>query len=162
MKKWMYPPYIVVLVSLLMCQDASAQDTSDAWVQEIGAPQYFAVLVAEVDRSVAWYRTVFGLQEIGGSKAEDGSWQIENLSNEQLLVEIIRDDRAQEVERARGFRKVGFQVPDVRAVADRVARATDERPRISEFAEYGIRLIQIQDPDGNTIQLSSPLRSRER
>ena len=138
--------------SLLVAQDAPA-----AWTEAIGAPQYFAVLVSDVSRSAEWYRTAFGLAEIGGSEAEDRSWRIVNLRNEQLFVEIIRDDRARDVERATGFFKVGFQVPDVRTVAERVAQATGERPRVLEFASYGLRVIQLRDPDGNVLQLASPL-----
>lgn len=84
-----------------------------------------------------------------------------NLKNQSLFVELIRDDRAQDVDRARGFFKVGFQVQDVGSVADVVARATGERPRVLEFAEFGVRIIQIHDPDGNTIQLTSPLETEE-
>lgn len=80
-----------------------------------------------------------------------------NLRNPHLLVEIIRDDRARDADRARGFFKVGFQVPDVRLVADAVFRATGVRPRVSEFPEFDIRIIQLRDPDGNVIQLASPL-----
>jgi len=105
---------LLVVVAVLAPRAVPAQAPPEPWVTEIGAPQYFAVFVEEVDRSVAWYRTVFGLDELGGSVAEDGSWRIENLGNEQLLVELIRDDRAQAVDRPYGFRKVGFQVPDVR------------------------------------------------
>lgn len=146
----------LLLVSALFSLEAAAQDPSDVWVADIGAPQYFAVLVEDVDRSVEWYCRVFGLRSMGGSVAEDGSWRIENLSNERLLVEIIRDDRAAEVERALGFRKVGFGVPDVEAVADRIGRITGARPRVLDFARYGVRILQIQDPDGNVVQLSSP------
>lgn len=152
---------LVAVFTTLAPRVTLAQDSSDVWVKSIGAPHYFAVLVEDVDRSLAWYRTVFGLDELGGSVAEDGSWRIENLRNEQLLVEIIRDDRAQEVDRARGFRKVGFQVPDVEVVADRVAAATGERPRVLEFARFGLRIIQIRDPDGNIIQLASPLEHEQ-
>lgn len=160
MKRFTYWGWFVAVVTLLVGRGAVAQDTSDVWVTDIGAPQFVAVLVEDVDRSVAWYRTVFGLQERGGSAAEDGSWRIENLENDRLFVEIIRDDRAQEVERARGFRKVGFQVPDVAVVADRVARATGERPRVLDFDRFGVRIIQLRDPDGNIIQLSSPLEGQ--
>ena len=89
-------------------------------------------------------------------------WQkIENLRNEQLFVELIRDDRAQEVDRALGFRKVGFYVPDVEVVANRAERATGERPRVVEFEEFGQRILQIRDPDGNIIQLVTQLESSE-
>lgn len=152
---------MVAVGALLTSRAASAQTPPEPWVTEIGAPQYFAVFVEDLERSVAWYRTVFGLEQLGGSMAEDGSWRIENLGSERLLVELIRDSRAREVDRPRGFRKVGFQVPDVETVADRVARATGERPRILDFPRFGLRIIQIRDPDGNIVQLSSSLRSRE-
>lgn len=140
----------------------NAQDAGPVWANSIGSPQYFAVLVTDVDRSAEWYRTAFGLSDAGGSQADDGSWQIVNLRNSNLFVELIRDDRAQEVDRAKGFFKVGFQVPDVREVADAVERATGERPRVLEFTEFGVRILQIHDPDGNTIQLASPLHPVKR
>jgi pimeloyl-ACP methyl ester carboxylesterase len=125
------------------------------WIGRIGFPQYFSVQVADVDRSVEWYRTVFGLRAIGGSGAEDGAWRIENLRSDQLFVEIVRDDRARADDCALGFGKVGFFVADLEAVADRVARATGERPRILDFEPFRLRLFQIRDPDGNVIQLHS-------
>jgi catechol 2,3-dioxygenase-like lactoylglutathione lyase family enzyme len=113
--------------------------------------------VADADRSAQWYRTAFGLRELDRSAADDGSWQIVNLTNDHLFVEIIRDNRTQDVDDARGFTKVGFHVPDVEAVADAVGRATGERPRVLEFARHGVRIVQIRDPDGHTIQLFSRL-----
>ncbi len=160
-KNFVYQRCVGAVLAIFACGSAVAQGSSDVWVNAIGAPQYFALYVEDVDKSVEWYRTVFGLRELGGSEADDGSWRIENLRNEQLFVEIIRDDRAQEVDRARGFRKVGFYVPDVEEVADRVARATGERPRVIDFEPFGQRIVQIRDPDGNIIQLFSPLKSRK-
>lgn len=94
-----------------------AQQNPEPLIKEITTPQYYAVLVKDVDRAVEWYSSVFGLNKLGGSRAKDGSWRIENLKNEKLFVEIIRDSRARKVDRALGFRKVGFYVPDVRSVA---------------------------------------------
>ena len=151
---------ILVMVTIVRPTGGAAQESSDPWVSTIGGPQYFAVLVADADKSAAWYRTAFGLRELDRSAAEDGSWQIVNLRNEHLFVEIIRDNRAQSVASARGFSKVGFQVPDVDTVATLVGRATGERPRVLEFPQHGVRLIQIRDPDGNIIQLTSPLKGK--
>jgi predicted enzyme related to lactoylglutathione lyase len=114
-----------------------------------------------MDASTTWYRSVFGLQDAGGFAADDGSWRIENLKSDQLFVELIRDERTVNVDRPLGFRKVGFRVPDVEAIADRVAEATGERPRVVAFEEQGIRILQLNDPDGNVIQLSSPLRTTQ-
>lgn len=152
---------LAALVLSLNPLGVSAQDAGPAWANAIGAPQYFAVLVTDLDHSREWYRRAFGLSDAGGSRADDGSWEIVNLRNSNLSVELIRDDRAQEVERAKGFFKVGFQVPDVRAVARAVEGATGVRPRVVESTESGVRIIQIHDPDGNTIQLASPLDAAE-
>ena len=153
--------YLVIALIVAVCPGAVSQDSSGVWVDTVSTPQYFALYVADVDKSVEWYRVVFGLRELGGSKAEDGSWRIENLGNEQLLVEIIYDQHAQNVDRALGFRKVGFYVSDVEAVADRAERATGERPRVVNFAELNQRILQIKDPDGNTIQLMSPIEEHK-
>ena len=137
-----------------------AAQESTAWIPEVRAPFYFAVLVTDVDRSVEWYSARLGLQLVYDTRAEDGRWRIANLENEQIFVEIIRDDRARAVEDALGIAKVGFQVPDVDAVADRIERDTGERPRVLDFARHNVRILQVNDPDGNILQLSTPLRSR--
>lgn len=136
---------------------AVAQEPGSVWVPTIREPQYFAVLVTDVDKSVQWYRTAFGLSELDRSSADDGSWQIVNLTSDHLFVEIIRDNRAQDIARAKGFFQVGFHVPDVDVVADLVGRATGERPRVLDVARQGVRLMQSMDPDGNIIQLFSRL-----
>lgn len=141
------------IVVVAACTVAVAQDDSKPWVEGIRAPMYFALYVEDVDRAVAWYRDVFGLRSLGGSKADDGAWRIENLGNDRLLVEIIRDNRAQEAVRAHGFRKVGFRVDDVKEIADRVERATGDRPRVVDFEPLRQRILQLRDPDGNVIQL---------
>jgi predicted enzyme related to lactoylglutathione lyase len=151
---------ILLMVALVRPHEALAQDASTPWVSAIAGPQYFAVTVMDVSESAKWYRAAFGLSELDRSKAEDGSWEIVNLRNDQLFIELIRDDRAQGVEGARGFTKVGFQVSDVDAVAALVGQATGERPRVIEYPPHGVRLIQIHDPDGNIIQLTSPLKRR--
>ena len=158
MKKFTIVGTILVMITVARTTESVAQESAAPWVPIVGGPQYFAVLVADADTSAAWYCKAFGLRELDRSNAEDGSWQIVNLRNDDLFVEIIRDDRAKSVVSARGFAKVGFQVPDVDTVAIVVSRATGERPRVLEFPPHGVRLIQIRDPDGNIIQLTSPLK----
>lgn len=153
--------YLLIALLLGAVASANGEERTPSWVEAIENPQYFAVYVADIDRSTDWYRTVFGLQSLGGSTADDDAWQIENLGNKQLLVEIIRDNRTEKIPRAIGFRKVGFYVPDVEKVADRIERATGERPRIVSFEEMNQRILQMRDPDGNTIQLFSPLKRKK-
>lgn len=152
---------VIAIMVTITPRTTAAQDSSEPWVAAIGSPQFFALYVNDVDKSVTWYKIVFGLRALGGSRADDGSWRIENLGNGQLLVEIIRDSRTQEVDRAFGFRKVGFFVSDVEEVADRIESETGERPRVVEFEELEQRILQIRDPDGNVVQLMSPLESGE-
>jgi len=148
---------LVVALAILAWGGAAAQEPSTVQVSEVGAPWYFAVMVEDVDASVAWYCRNLDLKELDGSRADDGSWRIVNLGSDRLAVEIIRDDRAEAAERARGFFKVGFRVPDVAAVADRVERSTGERPRVVDFEEHGVQILQLEDPDGNRIQLTSAI-----
>lgn len=149
--------YGVLLAALVagLVQLTVAQQPQGVLTPTIESPQYFAVLVSDVNRSAQWYQTAFGLHELDRSAAEDGSWQIVNLTSDRLFVEIIRDDRAETVTRARGFFKVGFHVPDVDAVADAVGRSSGERPRVIDVPRQGMRIVQIRDPDGNIIQLFS-------
>jgi catechol 2,3-dioxygenase-like lactoylglutathione lyase family enzyme len=151
---------IVIVGILTLTQTATAQDSLTAWVSGVRAPHYFAVRVADAEKSAAWYRLALGLRELDRSQAADGSWQIVNLTNAELFVEIIRDNRVSSSDAARGFAKVGFHVADVDVVAAKVGRATGTSPRVVEFAPHGVRIVQLRDPDGNIIQLFSPLALR--
>ncbi len=143
-----------VLLAMLVLGSSFA---AEPWVRQIRAPQYFAVSVEDVDTSVEWYCKALGLTKLDDSRAKDGAWRIVNLSNDDLFVEIIRDDRHGPAGRVRGFAKVGFRVPDVDVVAGRAGAALDSRSKVLEFREHGIRILQLEDPDGNVVQLSSPL-----
>ncbi len=147
---------MLLTTSLLIASSAAASEAP--WIEDIGR-QYFAVSVEDVDRAAAWYRTAFGLEVLDDNSAEDGAWRIVNLRRDGLFVELIFTVKDGPASRSKGFAKVGFGVPDVRVVADRVESATGERPRVLDFARHAVRLIQIHDPEGNVIQLTSPLES---
>ncbi len=154
---------MAALVWMIGVFTATVAETDGAppWVPTIGSQQYFAVSVEDVDAAAVWYETALGLSRKDDTTAENGAWRILNLVNERLHVEIIRDDRDAAVERARGIAKVGFAVPDVRVVAERVGEATGEKPRVLPFPAHGIRLVQLRDPDGNIVQLFSPLEEEK-
>lgn len=143
---------------LLLAADITGAGESwgEPWAPIAGKPQYFAVSVSDLEVSVAWYVTAFGLRKLDDQAAEDGAWRIVNLASADLLVELIHDKRDQVVQKARGFAKVGYGVADVEVVADRIEGATGSRPRIVEIRQHEVRVIQLRDPDGNLIQLSSP------
>lgn len=150
-------PSHILICSILFAHWSHAQEMNDAWIPTIEAPQYFAIFVSDVDEAVTWYMQAFDLEPTAGSQADDGSWRIENLVSSSLQIELIYDERAVEVERGLGFVKVGFSVPDVDQIANRIQQFGNDRPRIVEFAELNQRILQIRDPDGNVIQLTSPI-----
>lgn len=154
MKKTTSTLFLTLLLTL-----ASGLAADESWVDSLVARQFFAVSVEDVDRSIAWYTTALGLEVLDDTTDPGGVWRIANLSREGLSVELIFDRRAgaKPEGRVRGVVKVGFAVPNVHLVADRVEKATGERPRVVDFATHSIHILQLQDPDGNLLQLTSPL-----
>lgn len=145
------------MLLVLFASTAASAQQAEPWVSEISARQFFAVLVENIDKSADWYSQAFGLAEHDRWTADDSTARIINLTSEHLFVELIWRAEAPNVDRDLGFYKVGFWVPDVDVIADRVEAATGERPRAIDFPAHDLRLIQIRDPDGNTIQLSETL-----
>lgn len=148
---------LTLTMASIAAPSATAQTPAEPWVRVIEQPQYFAIQVVDVDRAVAWYTAVLGLRRLDDTTADDGRWRIANLANDQLAVEVIFDRRAQPADRAHGFFKVGFRVPDVEAVADRAEAAIGERPQIVDFDRHGVRILQLRDPEDNIVQLTSAL-----
>jgi len=90
--------------------------------------------------------------------ADDDIWRIVSLVGEHMEIELIRDDKGRTNKGERpprnefyGIAKIGFYVDDLEALADRVHTASGERPRILSFGKRN--LIQIHDPEGNTLQI---------
>jgi|GEM_PF-947411 len=125
--------------------------------RDIEAPFYFAVKVANMERSTEWYQQVLGLEMLDETWIRNDSLGIVNLMNERLAVELIFDARSSSKGLTQGFFKVGFHVPNVGEIADRIERKTSSRPGIVNDEKRGIRILQLKDPDNNTIQLQSPL-----
>ena len=149
-----------ILPLILLLATSPANSAEQSWIEKTQAPVYFAVDVNDMDAAIDWYARTFGAELLDDKSAKDGRWRMANLRSEGIAIELIRDRRSSKVEqgvRHHGLVKVGVSVPDVRAVADRVEATTGERPRVLPFEQHGIRLVQLKDPEGNTIQLHSPL-----
>jgi uncharacterized glyoxalase superfamily protein PhnB len=152
-----------VLFVILLLATLPATFAEQPWIETPGAPAYFAVDVSDVDAAIEWYSRTFGAELLDDNTAEDGRWRIANLRSGAFAIELIQDRRSTPVEegaRHHGLVKVGVSVDDVRLVADRVAETTGERPRVLDFEQHDIRLIQLKDPEGNTVQLHSPLTTK--
>ncbi|NNE69827.1 MAG: VOC family protein [Rhodothermales bacterium] len=144
--------FTAALLLVLMSSTAQAQE-QPPWVQDLEAPAYFAVRVADMDQATRWYKQAFGLNDSVRSEADDGTWQIHNLVSGSLQVELIWMEGLQSGGRRLGIAKVGFRVADIDSVADRVEAHTGERPRIVTFEPLSQRILQLRDPEGNVIQL---------
>lgn len=148
---------IIILLGIFSSLTSAQDATSKAWVTSPMAPQYFAVSVEDIDRSVAWYKAVFGLKQLDDLKDPKGVWRIVNLASDSLFVELIWDSRRKGYSNGRGFFKVGFSVTDVGEIADKVGAASGEKPRVIDDERHKIRIVQLRDPDGNILQFASPL-----
>lgn len=150
------PQVLTILILAAAVPTACAQE-AQPWVDSAAGPQYFAVRVDSLEQAIEWYSNVFGLEMAASAAADDGRWQITNLTNRFLQVELIRLSDSVRAERPLGLAKVGFHVDDVRAVAARVESATGVQPNVVDFLDLNQRILQLRDPEGNVIQLMSPL-----
>ncbi len=147
---------MLILLALGGAFETAAE--TEPWIPTIHAPQFFAVLVDDVDACAEWYVLVFGLAVESDQHADDDIWRIVSLVGEHMEIELIRDDKGRTNKGERpprhefyGIAKIGFYVDDLEALADRVRAASGERPRILSFGKR--KLIQIHDPEGNTLQI---------
>jgi len=147
--------FSLLLVFLSIQTVAHAQEAP--WAPDIEGRQYFAVITADIESAVEWYTNALGLDELDRWTSDDQQTRIINMRSNALFVEIIQRLDALDVDRAQGFFKVGFEVPDLAEVADRVGEATGERPRVLDFPDQDMRLLQIRDPDGNILQIFEAL-----
>ncbi len=114
---------------------------------------YFSVIVSDIEKSAAWYRRVLGLEEktrLDGG----GQFQIVNLHGPGLFVELIATDSALDRPEGRieGPFKVGLLVPDLDHFLTRLPESM-QRPELVTDTRNALRLVQILDPDGNTVQV---------
>lgn len=119
---------------------------------------YFAVIVNDIDQSVAWYSSTLAL-EAGEMLSEEGRYEIINLRGESLFVELLQlaaaGDRPEGL--VKGPFKVGFLVDDINQFVGELP-ASIERPGIIDDEANKLLMIQLKDPDGNTVQVMQLLQ----
>lgn len=134
---------LCIAAALLLSSESVADDAEGS---------YFAVIVNDVDVSVSWYESTFGLSA-GEKMVEAGRYEIVNLRKPGLFVELLELDGVSErPDRAKGFFKAGFLTDDLDAFIASLPEHSPA-PQIIADTANGLRLIQLKDPDGNTIQI---------
>ena len=141
-----------LLVSLLICFSFAA-NAQDAKIEG----SYFAIIVSDVEASKNWYETVLGLQEMSRSN-ERGRYKITNLVGPGIFVELMQLDAASERPggQIEGPFKVGMLVDDLTSFAAALPAAAGE-PKIVYDNENDVLVLQLRDPDNNTVQVMQPV-----
>jgi len=112
--------------------------------------------VADVDRSVAWYRQVLGLrvhaQEVARAELGDGM---------ETLVVLHEDALARPAGRHAGLYHYALLYPTRQELARAVVRLAAARTPVQGASDHGTHeAIYVADPDGNGIELTAD-RPRE-
>jgi len=126
-------------------------------------PYFGAVIVNNIDSSVAWYSGVLNLQEYKRQEDTARGYKIVNLGNGKLLLELlelrssIKTATILKEEPAgtwiRGFMKIGFLVSDIDSIFSAYKkRGLDFRGSMIEDPVTGKKSFIVNDPDGNPIQ----------
>lgn len=120
---------------------------------------YFAVIVSDIRTSAEWYKSTFGLAS-GAPLSEPGRYTIVNLQKQGIFVELLEIEAAGErpETRVHGPFKVGVLVSNLSEFVAQLPDAIPE-PKVILDTRNSLRLIQLHDPDGNTIQIMEILDS---
>lgn len=127
-------------------------------------PFFFALSVKNVEKSSEWYERVLGFREVRSIDLEDrgtrlrlmrldrGSLELVELSEAQSFPEVAPDLKKRYL--AHGVFKIGFEVRDLdEAIAGLDALKVKLRGDAFTEADGSMRSAQVEDPDGNIIQL---------
>jgi lactoylglutathione lyase len=131
-------------------------------------PHFYGLrlLVKDFDRSWRFYRDVIGLTPLPGhGKPPYGEFveknrSIVSLFDRKLMARALGFTPARYAATALGASAVIFEVKDVDAVARRLTRRKVRFLRgPTDQPAWGLRTIHLRDPDGNLVELYSPLRT---
>jgi catechol 2,3-dioxygenase-like lactoylglutathione lyase family enzyme len=157
---------VVFTIALLLASVSASQEAQPsvgAVPLRVAKPAFFALLVPDVAKAVEWYGDTFGLTLVKEANDPNGTFAISILRSEELIVELIEDERSfaieerlpgrEKRERAHGIFKVGFEVQGL----DRLREALEARGAIlmGEIVldvELGQRTFLLVDPFGNRLQ----------
>jgi catechol 2,3-dioxygenase-like lactoylglutathione lyase family enzyme len=122
------------------------------------ALSHIGITVADLDRSLQYYRKVLGFQLIYDNQAEEGADRVLIGLIAGAAVELIKKSgdaglgRIKEID-AIGFSCITFSVPDVDEAyaALEAAGLANMDPPVT--LPVGFRLVFLRDPDGNLLEL---------
>jgi catechol 2,3-dioxygenase-like lactoylglutathione lyase family enzyme len=145
--------------STLWAQNADPAGAAWNWA----SPSFVALSVSDLDRSVAWYRHVLGLNVVREVEAGDGSARVRLLRESDVVVELIGHQNPIDVDpsvadqpgfRFLGLFKSGFFVRGIDAFHVHLrSLEIDADATIGTDEVLGMRTFVFRDPDGNRLQV---------
>ncbi len=127
-------------------------------------PFFFALSVADVDASVDWYERLFAFETSRQVDLPERGLRIRLLARPGALLELIESSaaaplvrHAPAVERrheVHGVFKFGFLVADLDEMMDTLEReGVPPRGEVIVEPDGTLRSLQVEDPDGNVVQV---------
>lgn len=128
------------------------------------APFFMALSVADAEKSAAWYGEVLGFDVARRVEMEESGIRVLILRRPGALLELVQHPEARApsdleppLERRfllHGPFKLGFLVDDLDAAGERLAAlGVPLRGRTFTEPDGSFRSLQVEDPDGNILQL---------
>jgi catechol 2,3-dioxygenase-like lactoylglutathione lyase family enzyme len=163
----------VLLAAILFGLPAAAQDSpppAPAPPEPLEATPFFTALsVRSVEASAAWYRKVFGFEVVRKMESPGSAPRIFLLRKPGALLELVEAEAAKApadleppLERRfllHGVFKVGFLVEDLDEAIRRLeALEVELRGKVFTEPDGSFRSLQVEDPDGNVVQVFERLR----
>ncbi|MEM7370032.1 MAG: VOC family protein [Bacteroidota bacterium] len=133
--------------------------------EQLSLNAYFsAIIVADMDTSLAWYTDVLGYEMVNQHTNQEVGFRIVNLKRADTLLELIEWQSAHAPKevipnfgpktRLHGLFKIGFQVAEFEQWLEHLnGFVADIQEQVVHDPISGNRMLIIKDPDGNRIQL---------
>jgi catechol 2,3-dioxygenase-like lactoylglutathione lyase family enzyme len=158
----------LALASLLLCATLTAGATPRQQGETPPAveaqPFFFALSVADVDASAAWYERVFGFAVVSNRDLPEREIRIRLLQRPGAFLELVDDAAARPLTEAapsaarrslaHGVFKIGLLSADLDRTLERLsALGVPLRGIVFTEADGSMRSLQVEDPDGNVVQV---------
>lgn len=131
-------------------------------IPPLASIHHVALTVTDVDARVAWYKRVFGFQEIGTAPHPGGHGVLLQLPGAGLVVAIHHHDSNQGepfAETRTGLDHVGFAVPtraDLEAWRQRLDELGVKQSPITDMEDFDVSVLVFRDPDNIQLELFAP------
>jgi lactoylglutathione lyase len=114
--------------------------------------------VGDLDRSIAFYRDILGMELISRKDYPDGKFTLAFLgfgrNPEQAEIELTFNWGVERYEIGTGYGHIALGVDDIHGVCDKIRKAGGNITREPGPMKHGTTVIAfVQDPDGYKIEL---------